>query len=149
MDTWVFDLTKYGEKEISNLLSNIDMYFGSSFVSEKKTVRDAFKKLYNSSCLCDYSYYAMEGEMLNLSVNPLSLVLNFLDVWASKEYKNAEALYQEMAVNECLGGDLLTSGCVGKVKIIFPNNGTKMSAAPVCDEFSVSPIHKSLKINTQ
>lgn len=123
MDTWVFDLTKYGEKEISNLLSNIDMYFGSSFVSEKKTVRYAFRKLYKAPYLCDYSYYAMEGEMLDLSVEPLSLVLNFLDVWASKEYKNAEALDQEMAENECFGADLLTSGFMGGFKIILPNKG--------------------------
>lgn len=123
MDTWVFDLTKYGEKEVSNLLNNIDMYFGSSFVSEKKTVRDAFKKLYKTPCSCYYSYYAADGKLKELSVEPLSLVLNFLDVWASKKYKNAEALDQEMAVNECFGVDLLTSGFMGGFKIIFPNKG--------------------------
>lgn len=123
MDSWVFDLTEYGEKEVSNLLSNIDMYFGYSFVSEKRTLRYAFRKLYKAPHLCYYSYYAMEGEMLALSVEPLSLVLNFLDIWASKEYKNAEALDQEMAVNECFCEDLLTSGFMGGFKIILPNKG--------------------------
>ena len=65
-----------------------------------------------------YSYYAFEGEFLEINTHPILIILNFIGVMISKEYTDVDSIYDAMIHSEILGGDLLTGG-YAVVKVIL------------------------------
>ena len=119
---FVIDLKDYNENQISTLLNNIVVFLQIEDKTEK--IDEIISKAAKSSLEVCYTYYAFEGEYLEIFCHPVVLFFNFICIMTKYTWESQEEIYDQMSMSEILGGDILTSGTYNTLQIKLLNGKT-------------------------
>ena len=123
------DLGNYNHTELENIRENLTIYFGLDVLSVNQSIDNLLKKI--DGIIMPpvlYEYYLDMEETYGIYCHPIAIFFNYVDVMAQSKWKTREAIDFEMARNENLGGDILSSGdynaleikLINEEKLIFP-----------------------------